>query len=104
MLTNIRELGREGAFDPETIQVMSAAFERVWASLKCSGAPFAADDYVDGAREILGKHIIMAARAGSRGEKQLCDEALLELAQSTRFMRGHRGDRPDGIASAKTRP
>jgi hypothetical protein len=104
MLTNIRELGREGAFDPETIQVMSAAFERAWASLQRSGAPFVADDYADRAREILGKHIILAAKAGSRDERQLGDEALMELAQSTRFMRGPRGDRPDGIASAKTRP
>jgi hypothetical protein len=82
MLMNVRELGREGAFDPETIQVMSAAFERAWASLQCSCAPFAADDYSDRAREILGKHIIRAARAGSRDERHLGDGALMELAQS----------------------
>jgi hypothetical protein len=91
---NIRELGMEGAFDPETVQVMSAAFERAWASLQSSGAPFSANDYANRAREILGKQIIRAAKAGSRDERQLvllrhnfhsvrlADGALIELTQS----------------------
>jgi hypothetical protein len=82
MLTLIRERGGEGAFDPETIQVMSAAFERAWACLQSSGAPFSANDYANRAREILGKHIIRAAKAGSRDERQLGDGALIELTQS----------------------
>jgi hypothetical protein len=82
MPMNIRELGMEGAFDPETVQVMSAAFERAWASLQSSGAPFSANDYANRAREILGKQIIRAAKAGSRDERQLADGALIELTQS----------------------
>jgi hypothetical protein len=82
MLTLIRELGVEGAFDSETVRIMAAAFDRAWATVQSSGAPFSESDYTERAREILGKSIVMAAKSGSRDEQQLCDGALLELARS----------------------
>jgi hypothetical protein len=82
MLTLIRERGVEGAFDPETIRIMVAAFERAWASVQTSGASRSANGHAEWAREIIGKYIIQATQAGDRDEQQLCDGALLELAQS----------------------
>jgi hypothetical protein len=82
MLTLIRELGVEGAFDPETVRVIAAAFDRAWISVQASGAPFSASDYADRAREILGKYIVQAAKNGERDQRQLCEGALFELAKS----------------------
>jgi len=44
-------------------------------------APFAAEDYAPAAREILAKHIIMAAQRGERDRRRLTDSALLHLSQ-----------------------
>jgi hypothetical protein len=82
MLRLIRELGIEGAFEPETVCIMTAAFDRAWVSVQASGAPFSASDYAEGAREILGKSIIQAAKDGERDPQKLSDDALLELART----------------------
>jgi hypothetical protein len=58
-----------GAFFPEEVQVLVAAFDDAWARLQSSGAPFVE-------REILAKHIIMAAQRGERNPRQLADDAL----------------------------
>ena len=89
MLKLVHELGAEAAFDPETLQVMAAAFDRAWSTLEASGAPFAAAHYAERAREILGKYIIHAARNGERDPRQLCDGALQQLTRSD-LTRGRR--------------
>jgi hypothetical protein len=75
-------LAGEGAFDPDTIQVMTDAFERAWSSLQASGAPFSVAEYAETARDILARHIIKAARNGERDQQQLCQGALLQLAKT----------------------
>jgi hypothetical protein len=40
MLRLISELGPEAAFDPDTVQIMAAAFDRAWGTLEASGAHF----------------------------------------------------------------
>ena len=82
MLKLINELGSEAAFDPETLRVLTAAFDAAWASVRGSGAPFSEANYAERAREIIGKHIVQAAKNGERDQQQLCDGALLELARS----------------------
>jgi hypothetical protein len=82
MLNLIQELAGEAAFDPEAVRIMTAAFDRAWASVQASGAPFSASDYAQGAREILGKYIIQAANKGERDQQRLSDDALLELART----------------------
>jgi hypothetical protein len=89
MLRLIKELGIEGAFDPETVDIMAAAFDRAWAAVQASGAPFSASDCAEGAREILGRAIIQATKAGERDAQKMSDCALLELARSER--RPHSG-------------
>jgi hypothetical protein len=78
----VKELAAESAFDPEALTIMATAFDRAWLSLRASGAPFAAGDHAERAREILGKSIIEAAKNGERDPQQLCDGALLYLARS----------------------
>jgi hypothetical protein len=65
-----------GAFFPEEVQVLVAVFDDAWARLQSSGAPFVEEAYAPAAREILAKHIIMAAQRGERNPRQLTDDAL----------------------------
>jgi hypothetical protein len=71
----------DGAFYPEEVEVLSAAFDDAWAGVQASQAPFAAEEYAPAAREILAKHIIMAAQRGERDRRRLTDSALLQLSQ-----------------------
>jgi hypothetical protein len=70
-----------GVFDPETVKLLTAAFDSAWEKLRSSNAPFAADDYAEAARTILARHIISAAKAGERDVDRLSDGALLHLAR-----------------------
>ena len=70
-----------GIFYPEEVQILVVAFDDAWAKLQSSHAPFAEEAYAPAAREILAKHIIMAAKRGERNPRQLTDGALLHLSQ-----------------------
>jgi hypothetical protein len=82
MLKLIKELAPGAVFDPETLGILTAAFDAAWASVEASGAPLSEATYAERAREIIGKHIIQAAKNGERDQQKLCDEALLQLASS----------------------
>ena len=82
MLNLFHELAGDGTFDPETVQIMTGAFDRAWSSLQASGAPFSVADYAETARDILARHIVKAARNGERDQQQLCQGALLQLART----------------------
>jgi len=65
-------------FYPEEVEILTAAFDDVWARLQASGPPFAAEDGAR-ARKVLAKHIIMAATRGERNRRRLTEDALLHL-------------------------
>jgi hypothetical protein len=65
------------------VSLLSTALEKAVASLKRSGAPFAADTYALAARELLAKHIVEAARAGEHDPRKLADDAVSGLAQTS---------------------
>jgi hypothetical protein len=71
----------DGVFYPEEVEILVAAFDDAWAKLQATGAPFVGEGYVLGAREILARRIIMAAKRGERNPRQLTDDALLYLSQ-----------------------
>ena len=71
----------DGAFYPEEVRILVAAFDDAWAKLQSSGAPFAEEAYAPAAREILAKHIIMVAERGERNARRLTDDALFHLAR-----------------------
>ena len=71
----------DGAFYPDEVQILVAAFDDAWAKLQSSGAPFAEEAYAHAAREILAKHIIRAAQRGERNPRRLTDDALLHLSR-----------------------
>jgi hypothetical protein len=71
-----------GAFNPDEIRTLVAAFDKAWESVQTSGAIFETDAAAEIARAILAKHIIEAAKQGERDQRRLRDGALLALAQS----------------------
>ncbi|MDE2373645.1 MAG: hypothetical protein KGL96_05405 [Hyphomicrobiales bacterium] len=70
------------SFDPEAIEILSAAFDDAWEKLKASNSDFARPAYERGAREIIAKHIIEAAQRGERDRRRLCESALKFLAEN----------------------
>jgi hypothetical protein len=80
MLGYLKE--HSGAFVPDEIRILVAAFEKAWESVQASGAILATDAKAEPARAILAKHIIEAAKQGERDQRRLRDGALVTLAQS----------------------
>jgi hypothetical protein len=71
-----------GAFGPDEIRILVAAFDEAWKAVQASGAIFDTKAKADTARAILAKHIIAAAKDGEYDQVRLRDGALLALAQS----------------------
>ncbi len=71
----------DGAFDPEFIQVMTAAFEDAWHSLPTAGVRSESDQR-DAVRDMLARCIIEAAQLGERDRRRLRDAALACLAKA----------------------
>jgi hypothetical protein len=82
MLQLIAKLGETGAFSPEDVRVLVAAFEKAWASVEASRAPFAEPEHRERAREVLAKQIIRSAKAGERDVGALGAAALLQLSKT----------------------
>ena len=59
-------------YDPETVQVMSQAYESVLKELHDSGQP-------ELVREIIAKRIVELTAMGEREPRRLCDTVLSEL-------------------------
>jgi hypothetical protein len=70
------------SFDPEAVEILSAAFDDAWEKLQQSGSNFARPAYERGAREVLAKCIIELAQRGERDRNALCESAVKFLAQN----------------------
>jgi hypothetical protein len=62
------------SFDPETVNLLSDAFERAWRKAQTSGNPLARPGYANMMREVMAKHIFNLAEQGEQGER---DESKL---------------------------
>ena len=67
------------AFDPETIEILSAAFENAWHRIAVNSG-FGRPVYADAMREVVAKHIIERAHLGEREPIRLSDSAVAFLA------------------------
>ena len=81
-MSNIVSFLPPHAFDPETTQVMAAAFESAWEELKDTGHVASAPFRAHATREMLAKRIIQMARTGVRDPDVLRHEALLGVFES----------------------
>jgi len=69
------------AFEPESVKILTDAFDDAWARLQVSNALYGTEDYALAGRTILAKHIINAARYGEWNPKRLADDALVHLSR-----------------------
>jgi hypothetical protein len=70
------------SFDPEAVDILSAAFDDAWAQIKRSHSALARPAFERGAREVLAKCIIELAQRGERDRRRLTDTAVKYLEQN----------------------
>ena len=73
----------DGCFDPETVIILSAAYDEAWRSLQKSGIYFTSSREAEAARERLAWRIVENAKGGERDPGRLRDDALLDLTRSS---------------------
>ena len=78
---SIYPIFRSAAFDPETVMIMSAAYEDALRVLKLA-------DRADPITEIVARKIIEVARTGESNRTRLRDKALAELSKCAREYEG----------------
>jgi hypothetical protein len=71
-------------FDPQTNDLLAAAFDTAWKLLRASGSTLAAGPESAPTRELLAKRIIEMAQSGERDAFKLIDGALMHLANARR--------------------
>ncbi len=69
------------AFDPESLRILTAAFEDAWQALQTAGTTFDFDGHAEQTRDILARCIIAMAKLGERDRNRLRDAALAHLAE-----------------------
>jgi hypothetical protein len=77
------QLLANGAFDPETTNLLGAAFEDAWLSLRDTGSSLTDETQAASTREMLAKTIIESAQQGERDGHKLVEKALASLAAFT---------------------
>jgi hypothetical protein len=73
-MAEVVRLVRETAFDPETIQILSAALDETWDRLRKSGSRLARPAYSRAMREVVAKRIIEMAPTWCRGSRSARDQ------------------------------
>jgi hypothetical protein len=64
------------SFDPETVNLLSDAFESAWQRVRTSGNRLARPGYANVMREVMAKHIVNLAEHGERDESALSNSAF----------------------------
>ena len=72
-------------FDPETIKIVSQAFDDAWEKIEKSGNKLAKPAFANAMREEIAKHIIVMAGRGERDQNALIEDAILFLAKNYRY-------------------
>jgi hypothetical protein len=71
----------DGVFDPETVRILTDAFDDAWARVQESNGPYAGEEYALADRTILAKRIITLAKEGQLDRRRLTVAALVYLAR-----------------------
>ncbi len=79
---SIIPLLKQSAFEPETIEILVAAFEAAWQKVEQSGSKLASPRYKRAAQELIAKRIIEMAQRGERDQAVLADDAVAYLERS----------------------
>jgi hypothetical protein len=65
------------SFDPETMNILTSAFDAAWRVIETSGGSLANDAAT---QELLAKRIIETGSRGERDPTRLADDALAHLS------------------------
>jgi hypothetical protein len=76
MAQNTEFVSSYASFDPETVNLLSDAFEGAWRRVRTSGSRLARPGYASVMREVMAKHIVHLAEHGVRDESALSDSAF----------------------------
>ena len=72
-------------FDPETVKIVSVAFDDAWKKIQQSGSEFARPAYANAMREEIAKHVIDMAGRGEMDQRKLSEDAIEFLAANYRY-------------------
>jgi hypothetical protein len=84
MIEFLKYIHPETVFDPETIQLLAAAFDDAWDRIEKSGSRFARPAYSRATREIIAKRIIEMAQRGVKDPQALAADSVQFLADNYR--------------------
>jgi hypothetical protein len=76
MAEDLKFIPSDASFDPETVNLLSDAFEHAWHKVQTSGNRLARPGYARMMREVMAKHIFNLAEHGERDEIKLSDSAF----------------------------
>ena len=79
-MVEILQFSRETAFTPEAIQILTAALDEAWESLRQSGSRLARPAYSRAMREVVAKRIMEMAQRGVQDREALVEDALRFIA------------------------
>ena len=79
-MVEILNFSRETAFTPETIQVLAAALDEAWETLRQSGSRLARPAYSRAMREVVAKRIMEMAQRGVQDREALVADTLRFVA------------------------
>ena len=76
MAQDLKFASSNASFDPETVTLLSDAFEGAWQRVQTSGIRLARPGYANIMREVMAKHIVNLAEHGERDESALSSSAF----------------------------
>jgi hypothetical protein len=95
MAEDLKFIPSDASFDPETVNLLSDAFEHAWHKVQTSGNRLARPGCANMMREVMAKHIFNLAEHGERDESKLSNSAFHFLPRTTRLT-------PPQLAAART--
>jgi hypothetical protein len=72
---------QKAAFDPETTQTLTTAFDKAWEKFKPSGSALADDACAPSTRALLAKQMIEMAQRGERNIDRLVENGVAYLQE-----------------------
>jgi hypothetical protein len=72
---------QKAAFDPETTQILTTAFDKAWDKFKSSGSSLADDACAPSTRALLAKQMIEIAQNGERNIDRLVEKGVTYLRE-----------------------
>ena len=72
---------QKAAFDPETTQILTTAFDKAWEKFMSSGSALADDRCAPSTRALLAKQMIEMAQRGERNIDRLVENGVAYLQE-----------------------